>query len=145
MSQADLSYRDRRFDGDSFLAAARRAGGVGALIRRLLHDDRAGRRFTESRRRRSRQGVAGARARAAGGVDRLPLSAAQPPLGPVPEAILQGLAGVVLRAMVTGAALGAGEVAQRNQIEVPGWLLQIFGLGDAAEEQFAEIRRLLRG
>ena len=101
MSHADLSYNDRRFDGDRFLGAARRAGGVGALVRRLLHDDRAGRRFRESRR----------------------LSAAQAPLGPVPEGILQGLAGVALRAMVTGAALGAGEIAQRNQIEVPGWLL----------------------
>jgi hypothetical protein len=128
MSQADLSYTDRRFDGDRFLAAARRAGGVGALIRRLLHDDRAGRRFSESRRRRSRQAAA-----------------AQQPLGPVPEALLKGLAGVALRAMVTGAALGAGEVAQRNQIEVPGWLLGLFGLGDASEEQFAEIRRLLEG
>jgi hypothetical protein len=128
MSHADLSYHDRRFDGDSFLRAARRAGGVGALVRRLLHDDRAGRRFTQSRRRRSRQAAA-----------------AQAPLGPVPEGILQGIAGVALRLMVTGAALGAGEIAQRNQIEVPGWLLAVFGLGDASEEQFAEIRRLLTG
>jgi hypothetical protein len=144
-SQADLSYSDRRFDGDSFLAAARRAGGVGALVRRLLHDGAASRRFTHSPRRRSRQAVAGAGTPAAGGVDRLSLAAAQAPLGPVPEGLLQGLAGVTLRAMLTGAALAAGEVAQRNEIAVPGWLLGLFGLGDASEEQFAEIRRLLTG
>ena len=50
-----------------------------------------------------------------------------------------------MRLLVTGAALAAGEVAQRNQIEVPGWLLAVFGLGDASDEQFAEIRRLLTG
>ena len=140
MSQADLSYRDRRFDGDTFLGAARRAGGVGALVHRLLHDDRAGRRFTESRRGRSRQ----AAARAAGGVSPPPR---REPLGPLPGggAVLEGAAGVVMRLLITGAALAAGEVAQRNQIEVPGWLLGLFGLGDAADEQFAEIRRLLTG
>ena len=122
MSQADLSFSDRYFDGDTFLAAARRAGGVGALIRRLLHDHRAGRRFTGSRSARS--------TRAAGRLGDLSALQAQ---GPVPEALLNGLAGVALNLMVAGAGLAAGEVAQRNEIAVPGWLLGLFGLGTRSE------------
>jgi hypothetical protein len=145
MSQADLSDSDRWFDGNSFLAAARRAGGVGALIRQLLHDGAASRRFTHSLRRRSRQAVAAAERPAAGGVDPPAFAAAQPPLGAVPNGLLEGLAAVTLKAMLTGGSLVAGEVAERNEITVPGWLLQLFGLGDASEEQFAQIRRLLTG
>lgn len=145
MSQADLSDSDRWFDGDSFLAAARRAGGVGALVRQLLHDGKASRRFTHSPRRRSRQAVAGVERPAAGGVDPPAFAAAQPPLGAVPAGLLEGLAGVTLKAMLAGASLAAGEVAERNEITVPGWLLGLFGLGDASAEQFAEIRRLLTG
>ena len=137
MSQADLSFSDRYFDGDTFLAAARRAGGVGALVRRLLHDHRAGRRFTGSRSPRS--------TRAAGRSGDLSALQAQGPLGPVSTALLKGLAGVALNAMAAGAGLAAAEVAQRNEIAVPGWLLGLFGLGDAAGEQFAEVRRLLEG
>lgn len=102
MSQADLSDSDRWFDGDSFLAAARRAAGVGALIRQLLHDGAASRRFTHSPRRRSRQAVAGAERPAAGGVDPPAFAAAQPPLGAVPAGLLEGLAAVTLKECLPG-------------------------------------------
>ena len=134
MSQADLSYRDRRFDGDTL--SRRRA------------PRRRGRRARSPAppRRPGRPPVyrVPAAARAAGGISPPPR---REPLGPLPGggAVLEGAAGVVMRLLVTGAALAAGEVAQRNQIEVPGWLLGLFGLGDAADEQFAEIRRLLTG
>ncbi len=119
MGHADLSYSDRQFNGDTFLAAARRAGGIDALIRRLLDDDRAGRRF----------GTARPTGRAAQGIG---------------DTVAQGAAGLALNLLFTQAALIAGEVAQRNDLQVPGWLLGLFGLGGGlGDEQIAETRRLV--
>ncbi len=128
---SDLSYSDRYLDGSRYLAAARRAGGIGALDQALLREARRGgqaHRFLESGRfRRTTFGAFAPRA-----------SAAVAGAGPVIGAAFKALASWA------GSSL-AGVVGEKAGSTVLGWLLAAFGLDDKLPDPTVlEIKRLVQ-
>jgi hypothetical protein len=123
---ADLRNSDRYFDGDAYLRAARRAGGVRALNRALVREElRSG-----DRPRRFR--IASARAAA---VDWLALLAG-PPAALAKEAF-KTLGILAAKQLASLAAEKAGYAAL-------GWVLAAFGYGDVLKDQdMLEIKRAL--
>ena len=119
--QADLRHSDAHFDGDRYLRAARKAGGVAALNRTLVQKavDHEGRQ----RFRRSR-GVAMA------AVDWISLLSD-------PTALVKE----VFKSLITAALKQAGSKGGEAAL---GWVMSAFGLKDDFEaRQLAEIRTAL--
>jgi hypothetical protein len=116
---ADLRYSDKAFDGDTYLRAARKAGGVAALNRRLVQ-----RVLRDEGRRHFRPTRGKARAASLG-----------------PEAFVEN----AFANLLTFAAKTGGEVAAKKGGEVAlGWLLAGFGLNDdLVPQQLTEIRSAL--
>jgi hypothetical protein len=116
---ADLRYSDKAFDGDTYLRAARKAGGVAALNRRLVQ-----RVLRDEGRRHFRPTRGKARAASLG-----------------PEAFVEN----AFANPLTFAAKTGGEVAAKKGGEVAlGWLLAGFGLNDdLVPQQLTEIRSAL--
>jgi hypothetical protein len=115
---ADLRYSDKAFDGDTYLRAARKAGGVAALNRSLVQ-----RVLEDEERRRFRQRRKNARASAG------------------PEEFVEK----AFFNLLSFAGKSAGEVAAKRGGEaVLGWLLAGFGLNDdLVPQQLTEIRSSL--
>jgi hypothetical protein len=109
---SDLRHSDRYFDGDAYLRAARRAGGVAALNRALL------RRALDDQRRAFHNRGRTARAAA---IDWLKLLA--DPAALIGE-VFKSLANLAGETAVSLTAGKAGETAL-------GWVLALFGLGDS--------------
>jgi hypothetical protein len=130
-NQADLRNSDHYFDGDAYLRAARRAGGVAALnralIRKELRPGNSSRRFVTRRRQPA--------ARASMGVDWLALLAGDP--------------SVLVKEAFKAVAQHAGEKIGGLALEtadnaVLGWVLAAFGFGDVLKDQdMAEIKLAL--
>jgi hypothetical protein len=119
---ADLRSTDVRFDGDAYLRAARKAGGIDALNRTLVLQAlrHHGHRHFRHARRSGR----------AAGVDWLSLVSD-------PTALVKELFKSLLKVALTKAAAKAGDAAL-------GWALKSFGLNDDLEaRQLAEIRQAL--
>jgi hypothetical protein len=129
VSKADLRYSDRYFDGDTYLRAARAAGGVAALDRALIREelrkgDRA-RRFRGGRRAEAQTAA----------VDWASLLAGDPKV--LVQEAFKAL-GVLAAQKIGGlAAEKAGKAAL-------GWVLAAFGYGDVLKDQdMLEIKRAL--
>ncbi len=121
---ADLRYSDEAFDGDTYLRAARKAGGVAALNRRLVQRvlrDEGRRHFRPARENARAAGTNRASSAAAASVD------------------------TVFTNLLKFAATQAGEVAAKQGAEaVLGWVLAGFGLKeDLVPQQLKEIRSAL--
>jgi hypothetical protein len=128
--QADLRNSDHYFDGDAYLRAARRAGGVAALDRALIREEL--RRGDRSRRFVTRRGPA---ARASKGVDWLGLLAGDPSV-----LVKEAFKAV---ALLAGQKI-AGLAAEKAGNAALGWVLAAFGFGDVLKDQdMAEIKLAL--
>ncbi|MBV9800940.1 MAG: hypothetical protein JO039_23030 [Solirubrobacterales bacterium] len=126
--QRDLRYSPRYFDGASYLSAARRAGGIGALERTLVAQARRGahHRFLAAQIKREPRLVGPVASAAA-----LPAAAA--------------LVSQAFKFLATQAASSlAGVAAEKAGTTALGWLLAAFGLDDVLKDQdVAEIRRIV--
>ena len=121
---ADLRYSDEAFDGDTYLRAARKAGGVAALNRRLVQRvlrDEGRRHFRPARENARAAGKSGRR---------------RPRRCPWRRRS---------RISLKFAAVQAGEVAAKQGAEAAlGWVLAAFGLKeDLVAKQLTEIRSAL--
>jgi hypothetical protein len=127
--QADLRNSDRYFDGDAYLRAVRRAGGVAALNRALVRQElRPG-----DRPRRFRIPYAPKAAPAA--VDWLALLTGDPKV--LVKEALKAIAILAAKKVGTLAAEKAGNAAL-------GWVLAAFGYGDVLKDQdMQEIKQAL--
>ncbi len=118
---AALSYSDRYFDGDAYLSAANRAGGIAALNRILVSE--------ALHRHSSERFLAGVRRNAR---------------GPDPDASTASLVAVaggslvkeVFKALAIQAGKSlAGLAAQKGGTAALGWLLAAFGYSDVLKDQ----------
>ena len=121
---ADLRYSDRAFDGDTYLRAARKAGGVAALNRRLVQRvlrDEGRRHFRPTRANPRAAGNKRASSAAALSVE------------------------TAFASLLKFAAVQAGEVAAKQGAEAAlGWVLAAFGLKeDLVAKQLTEIQSAL--
>ena len=125
--QADLRHSDRHFDGDAYLRAARRAGGVAALNRALV---RAEMRPGDRPRRFRSPGAA-----AAAAVDWIALLAGDPRV--LIKEAFKAIGILAAKKVGTLAAEKAGNAAL-------GWVLAAFGYGDVLKDRdMLEIKEAL--
>jgi hypothetical protein len=129
MDNADLSYSDKYFSGASYLASARRAGGIGsldrALVRQAEHGGRPHRFVADNARTSAR-------------------SAPQASAAVVSWAALSagGLVKEVFKALALQAGKSLASVAgSKAATAALGWVLAAFGYGDLLKDQtMLEIR-----
>ncbi len=131
VDQFDLRYSTRYFDGAGYLAAARRAGGIGRLDRALVAQARRG----EHHRFLSPAPTFTGGPRLLGPI----ASATALPAGVTP------LISQAFKFLATQAASSlTGVAAEKAGTTALGWLLAAFGFKDAlGDESVAEIRRIV--
>ncbi len=128
VDQVDLGYSTRYFDGASYLAAARRAGGIEKLDRALVAQARRG----------ARHRFLGAQIRRA---PRLVGPVASVAALPVATALISQAFKFLA---VQAASSLAGVAAEKAGTPALGWLLAAFGFKDALGDQTVlEIRRIV--
>ncbi len=126
----DLSYSDRYFDGASYLAAARFAGGIAALDQALVREARRGgqaHRFLQS------------------GPARQPAFAASAPRASVAVVGAGAVISAAFKSLASWAGSSlAGVVGEKAGNAALGWLLAAFGLDDKQPGPgVLEIKRLV--
>jgi hypothetical protein len=129
MDNADLSYSNKYFSGASYLASARRAGGIGSLDRALVRQAEHGRRPHRFLADHARTGARSAPHARAAVVSWAALSA-----------------GVLVKEVFKALALQAGKslasvAGSKAATAALGWVLAAFGYGDLLKDQtMLEIR-----
>jgi hypothetical protein len=126
----DLSYSDRYFDGASYLAAARFAGGIAALDQALVREARRGgqaHRFLQS------------------GQIRQPAFAASGPRASVAVVGVGALISAAFKSLASWAGSSlARAVGEKAGNKVLGWLLAAFGLDDKLPDPTVlEVKKLV--
>ncbi len=118
MDNPDLSYSDRYFDGELYMSAARRTGGVAALDRTLIRQALAG----ERQHRFARTGETNPSARAAA-INWLALTGTQ-----LVKEIFKTLSVQAGKSLASVGLTRGGEAAL-------GWILAGFGYSDVLKDQ----------